>query len=312
MSQEQSVISNINESIQKGYENVKSTYESAKEGVSNTINSVTNNQGSPSFMNSNTLVAKFSFIIMIVIVFIILFRIGLALILYFTRPSTSPYIVKGLLNGGEKHTISQDPNIDGSVTVLRSNNESKGAEFSWSVWLYIDSVPDDDDKYKHIFNKGSNDYDVTTGTGIAKTNNAPGLYLGGRGPNKNALKIKMDSVKGGDVATEIEIDNIPLKKWVHVVIRLQNNILDVYVNGTIADRLILHHTPKQNYDDIHVNQGEFPGQMSDLRYFSRALNVFEINSILNNGPDLTSSSLSAVSGAGFYGYLSNMWYTSKV
>jgi hypothetical protein len=243
---------------------------------------------------------------MIVIVFIILFRIGLALILYFTRPSTSPYIVKGLLNGGEKHTISQDPNIDGSVTVLRSNNESKGAEFSWSVWLYITNI--EGDQYKNIFNKGSNDYDVTTG--IAKTNNAPGLYLGG--PKKNALKIKMDSVKGGDVATEIEIDNIPLKKWVHVVIRLQNNILDVYVNGTIADRLILHHTPKQNYDDVHVNQSEFPGQMSDLRYFSRALNVFEINSILNNGPDLTSSSLSAVSGAGFYGYLSNMWYTSKV
>ena len=307
MSQEQSVISNINESIQKGYENVKSTYESAKEGVSNTINSVTDNKGSPSFMESNTLVAKFSFIIMIVIVFIILFRIGLALILYFTRPSTSPYIVKGLLNGGEKHTISQDPNIDGSVTVLRSNNESKGAEFSWSVWLYITNI--EGDQYKNIFNKGSKDYDATTG--IAKTNNAPGLYLGG--PKKNALKIKMDSVKGGDVATEIEIDNIPLKKWVHVVIRLQNNILDVYVNGTIADRLILHHTPKQNYDDVYVNNNNgFPGKMSDLRYFSRALNVFEISSILNNGPDLTSSSLSAVSGAGFYGYLSNMWYTSKV
>lgn len=308
MSQEQSIISNINESIQKGYENVKSTYESAKEGVSNTINSVTNNQGSPSFMDSNTLVAKFSFIILIIIVFIILFRIGLALILYFTRPSTSPYIVKGLLNGSESHTISQDPNIDSSVTVLRSNNESKGAEFSWSVWLYIDSAPNNN-KYKHIFNKGSKDYDATTG--IAKTNNAPGLYLGG--PNKNALKIKMDSVKGGDVATEIEIDNIPLMKWIHVVIRLQNNILDVYVNGTIADRLILHHTPKQNYDDVYVNQGDSSyGHMSDLRYFSRALNVFEINSILNNGPDLTSSSLSAVSGAGFYGYLSNMWYTSKV
>lgn len=307
MSQEQSVISNINESIQKGYENVKSTYESAKEGVSNTINSVTNNQGSPSFMDSNTLVAKFSFIIMIIIVFIILFRIGLALILYFTRPSTSPYIVKGLLGGGEKHTISQDPNMDGSVTVLRSNNESKGAEFSWSVWLYIDSAPNDN-TYKHIFNKGSSDYNAD---GIANTNNAPGLYLGG--PNRNALKIKMDSVKGGDVATEIEIDNIPLKKWIHVVIRLQNNILDVYVNGTIADRLILHHTPKQNYDDVYVNNNSgFPGKMSDLRYFSRALNVFEINSILNNGPDLTSSSLSAVSGAGFYGYLSNMWYTSKV
>ena len=123
----------------------------------------------------------------------------------------------------------------------------------------------------------------------------------------------MDSVKADDPITSIEIDNIPIKKWVHVILRLQNNILDVYINGTVSKRLVLQHTPKQNFQDVNVNHNNgFSGHLSDLRYFDRALNVFEINGILNSGPNLTSSSLSAFNDTGFYGYLSNMWYSSHV
>ena len=85
-----------------------------------------------------------------------MFRIGLALILYFTRPSTSPYIVKGLLNGSEKQIISQDPNVDGSVTILRSNNESKSS--------YVKSLSDHYEKnclhpYK-VLKVKCDDYDL--------------------------------------------------------------------------------------------------------------------------------------------------------
>ena len=129
----------------------------------------------------------------------------------------------------------------------------------------------------------------------------------------NTLFIKMDSVKADDPITSIEIDNIPIKKWVHVILRLQNNILDVYINGTVSKRLVLQHTPKQNFQDVNVNHNNgFSGHLSDLRYFDRALNVFEINGILNSGPNLTSSSLSAFNDTGFYGYLSNMWYSTHV
>ena len=57
--------------------------------------------------------------------------------MYFNSPSKSPYLVKGLLNGNDNITVSQDPNVADSILVPRSNNESSGAEFTWSSWIYI-------------------------------------------------------------------------------------------------------------------------------------------------------------------------------
>ena len=48
------------------------------------------------------------------------------------------------------------------------------------------------------------------------------------------------------------ITNVPLQKWVHLAYRLQNTILDVYVNGIVQNRLQMSYAPKQNYYDITV------------------------------------------------------------
>ena len=95
----------------------------------------------------------------------------------------------------------------------------------------------------------------------------------------------MDSVKAPDSTSGnpniIDIDNVPLKKWVHVAIRAMNTKVDVYVNGIIASRLEMLDTPKQNYGDIYIAQnGGFMGKLSALRYYNRALNIFEINHIV--------------------------------
>jgi hypothetical protein len=46
-------------------------------------------------------------------------------------------VVKGLIDGKMGMVISQDPTKASSVTILRSNNENKGLEMTWSVWLYM-------------------------------------------------------------------------------------------------------------------------------------------------------------------------------
>jgi hypothetical protein len=124
----------------------------------------------------------------------------------------------------------------------------------------------------------------------------------------------MNTVSPNNVNEIIDINNIPIKKWVNAIIRLKNTVLDVYINGTIAKRLVLKNVAKQNYDDIFVCQnGGFIGKLSDLRYFNRALNIFEINSIVSSGPTTTTSSLTADQTAkGNYSYLSNLWYASKL
>jgi hypothetical protein len=82
---------------------------------------------------------------------------------------------------------------------------------------------------------------------------------------------------------------MPLNKWVNVIIRLENTTLDVYINGTIVKRHILSGVPKQNYGDVYVTMnGGFNGNLSNLRYWNYALDVGEIQSIINSGPNLKS------------------------
>jgi hypothetical protein len=196
-----------------------------------------------------------------------------------------------------------------SVPILRSNNRSSGIEFTWSVWLYLNDLNTSNIKFQHIFNKGDNKYNTTNN--LAEVNNAPGLYLN---PSDNTLHLVMNTVNAIDTNNVIEINNVPIRKWFNVVIRLQNNILDIYINGTISGRKVLENVPKQYYDTIYVCQnGGFAGKLADLRYFDSALNVFQINQIMNNGPNTSTSKLSDDQKAkGNYAYLSSSWYRSKM
>jgi hypothetical protein len=106
----------------------------------------------------------------------------------------------------------------------------------------------------------------------------------------------------------MDVQNIPIKDvWVNIMIRLQNKIMDIYVNGVITKRLVFNNVPIQNYDDVWVCQnGGFNGKLSNLRYFNHALNVFEINSIVSSGPNLYE-----MTGPHFVqNYLSNSWYST--
>ena len=92
-------------------------------------------------------------------------------------------------------------------------------------------------------------------------------------------------------------------RWFNLAVRMQNKIMDVYVNGVVAKRHVFKNVPKQNYGDIQV--GGFNGNLSDLRYFNAALNVFQINNIAMAGPNLTAANSSTDTK---FDYLSSSWY----
>lgn len=294
---------------------------SLRESLSNTVSDFSSKsigESSNDFLNSNTIVAKFVFLILVLIVFLILMNLGIFLIIYFTSPDKTPYIVKGLINGNSSRTIPQDPKKGNSVTIHRSNNEKEGIEFTWSVWLKRDSIEDSTVKYSHIFSKGN--FIPDSNDGSSKIGNAPGVYFETKlitgdsitlDSNTNELAIFMETVKPGaesmeSITEKILIEDVPLKRWFHLAIRVQNKIMDVYINGTVAKRVTFSNVPKQNYSDIHVaKNGGFNGQISDLRYFNSALNVFQIMNLVNSGPNLRSNDADKNRD---YTYLANTWY----
>ena len=312
--QNTSPFNTFNQSIQSGIQAVGEGYDQAKENLTSKFDEFSTEAAvgvgaTTGFLYSNTIIAKFAFIILVLIVFLFLMNLGISMISYFTRPSGSPYIINGMIDGTNDMIVSQDPKNTESKPIYKSNNESEGLEFTWSSWIYIDDLNKNDSKYQHIFSKGDGGFDPVTN--IASVNNAPGMYIS---PMTNKLHIIMDSVKAHDSSTSnpniIDIDNVPLKKWVHIAIRAMNTKIDVYVNGIIASRLEMLDTPKQNYGDIYISQnGGFMGKLSALRYYNRALNIFEINHIVSSGPNLSVvNNMGAQKG---FKYLSNYWYSSK-
>jgi len=318
-------VSNILANTEKSIvDSTKSVSQSLQNFGSQTGTSIANAE----FLSTNSIVAKTVFILLLLIVFLVLFKVGVFLMEYFFLPNQNPYVYgKGTIAGNTAFVISTNPNVSNHVQLPRSNNKSTGLEFTWSFWLSFtmsNISSGSPNVYHNIFNVGDAIYD--TSTGISKVNNAPGVYMiqdtQQDTTNNNAfsgyakLHILMDQESQSNTPT-IDIDNLPYNKWFHVAIRLENTVMDVYINGLLTQRTTFDAVPKQNFYDVNICQnGGFNGYMSNLQYFSRALNVFDINSIIFWGPDLTPATVNGkstnMSGLKTYDYLSSDWYFNKL
>jgi len=107
------------------------------------------------------------------------------------------------------------------------------------------------------------------------------------------------------IEEKIVIEDVPLNKWINVVIRVNNLNLDVFVNGSIVVRHVFSGPVKQNYGDVFVSANNgFDGMMSNLRYFNSALNPVEISNIVRVGPNMCTDEANAE----YPPYFSSRWY----
>ena len=322
-------IGETTENVQKSLTDTVSNLGSKVSSIGDTLGKTLDDFSSTSaadagkeFLEANTIVAKFSFVIIVLIGFLFLMRLGMIVLSYIFSPSKSPYLVEGVLSGNSAKTIVQDPRTN-DKTVFLSENEPSGLEMTYSVWLNLNGI-ENTTRLNHIFNKGSidtaGDFETASPTenSINKTYNAPGLYVYRNSEGGNNLRVYMDSyIKTSDIdnlkeqVKSVDIINVPIKKWVNVVIRVENRVMDVYVNGTLTKRMDLESIPRQNFSDVYLCQnGGFAGSLSDLRYFNKSLNVFQINGIVGQGPNLKTSAESDTENKYPY-YLSPNWYSSN-
>lgn len=264
------------------------------------------------FSESNSLISKVAFLLLVIFGFIIALRLGITLLSAIFKRGQNPHLINGMVDATQSLVINQNPSVKGAKTVPRSINQSGGIEFTWSVWIYVNGIDTSGNRFnssssgvhRHIFSKGTDSF---LPNGLNFPNNAPGLYLT---PYKNELLLLMNT---NDVINEeIRIPDIPLNKWVNVIIRCVNTTLDVYINGIITKSTNLSGVPKQNYGNVYVAMnGGFNGYISNLWYFSRALNSSDIQRIAFRGPT-TKTNTSNTSSSGlqlrYPNYLSLRWY----
>lgn len=244
-------------------------------------------------LEADSIFAKLVFLILIIFVFLLLLRIGTSIIFYLFQPDVSPHLIDGMVDAQQMLIFKQNT----PAIIQRSENATSGIEFTWSIWLNIHKL-NNVNVYQHIFHKGNSNL---AQNGLNFPNNAPGLYIK---PDTNELVVIMNTFNV--INEEIDIPNIPLNKWINVIIRCRENILDVYVNGTITRSINLSGVPKQNYGDVYVAQnGGFQGNISNLWYYNYALGTAEIQNIVTRGPN---TYMAGPSISNTTDYLSLRWF----
>jgi hypothetical protein len=221
------------------------------------------------------------------------------------------YTMKDAIN------ISQNPNVAGSKPIHLSENERTGIEFSYSFYLYVDPASFRQEfGLLHIFHKGySSQFPLL----------APGVYMRS---DTNTLRVYMNTYKTWN--NYVEVENIPVGKWVHVVVVCKELSLEIYINGNLAKKLPFEgFAPYQNYEDIccfsqrritmknsivpSTDQNGFDvfgcmkGMISRLNYFSYALCYAEIQQLMNEGP--SSKMDSSLNTTNIPPYLNDTWWS---
>jgi hypothetical protein len=128
---------------------------------------------------------------------------------------------------------------------------------------------------------------------------APGLFVDGK---VNTLRLVMNSSTKWD--NSVEIPNVPVGKWFHLVIILKGKYLDAYVNGNVTVRHQFAVVPKLNFGNVYVMSqirlptgaagapkdlgikvdGPMKGMVSRLKYYAYALNYSQIDELYREGP----------------------------
>lgn len=286
--------------------------------ITDTMNTFTSpaevNTTDSGFLNSNGIVAKIVFLILVIVIFLVLFFLIVKLIGYFSAPSAFPMLVNGQIQGSQTKQIVQNPADSSSKLIARSNNQTTGIEFTWSVWLNFQGSTSTT-QYSPAFVKG--DVSKPSNSPYCSINHGPGVYFGMKGTqSENQLFILMDTID--TPATQnpelvINVSNgIITDNYFHLAIRCQSTYIDIYINGNIIIRKNLPNVPKQNYYDVVACPSPgFNGLLSNLQYFNKALSVIEINRIVQSGPNTSLLNQKAFNPSSINA-ISTSWFSSFI
>lgn len=303
--------SNLGDKIGKTTDDIKQNIQNKVSNTTNKVKGLTATQEASKavgvvqeFMQANSAISKFVAVVLSILVFYILFNIGVHLMSKIFMPANDAKVVDGLIPSNTQIIVSANPNITASVPILRSVNQNQGLEFTWNFWYFIKDVTTLTGNGL-IFSKGKPQTSQTQFLGVC-----PGAYiskLGDRVQMIVAMNTMLDPSLNNTGVEQIVIKDIPLNKWVHCSIRVQNLSVDVYINGVMTQRKNLQTLPNQNYQDTYVgDQNGFNGFISSLHYYSRALNYDEIQNDFVKGPNMKLQGQD--NQVNYKDYLAMKWY----
>jgi hypothetical protein len=187
------------------------------------------------------------------IAFWVLFLAALVFFWWYSQsaaPADQVNIVVGSQSGKESKAVSP--------AMPRSFNQPEGLTYSYSGWVLVNDFGAGYGKRRTIFKVGDD---------------SPALYIDS---TSNSFIV---SIKTFGANETILIPSIPALKWLHVGIVVDQQAVDIYINGTLRQHHTLGQLPKQDgLPTIQMGPG-WDGVLAKLTYYARALRPTEIKRI---------------------------------
>jgi hypothetical protein len=163
----------------------------------------------------------------------------------------------------------------------RSFNQPEGATFSYSMWILVKDFTTGYGTQRRVFSQGD----------------CPGVYLDS---TSNGLIIYVDTFGSKE---SILIPNISAMKWIHLAIVVNQQAVDVYINGTLRQHHTLGQLPNQSEEPAIIGPG-WNGVVGRVVYYARSLTNAEVRKLSKEPPPPDMTPKPAIPN-----YFSMLWYT---
>ena len=170
------------------------------------------------------------------------------------------------------------------ASLLPSFNQSHGRVYSYTGWVLFKDFTQGWGTPRTIFSKGG----------------APSLTLDA---TSNSLIV---SVKTYGSTDTILIPNIPAMKWIHFAIVVDQQAVDVYINGTLRQHHTLTQLPDLTEDPVTTGPN-WNGYIGQLVYWRKALSYAEISTMASQPPPKLPEE-----AVGKNGYFDITWYIGRL
>jgi len=198
-----------------------------------------------------------------------------------------PYTLQNIQDGQTASTISASSLATNGSNVPSSN-------FAYSIWFYINDWNYRYGEAKVIFGRmgASSGTDQGSVSGVGGLDPCPAVVLGAV---ENNLSVSLGCYPGVDqeptttggntVVHTCTIANVPIQKWVNLVVSVYGRTMDLYIDGKLVRTCLLPGVASiNNSSNVYVTpSGGFNGWTSKFQYYPNSLNPQDAWNIYSQG-----------------------------
>lgn len=235
-----------------------------------------------SFKETSIFTKVFIGVIILIIIAVLIFWIITVFRSKINYNQNNPILLSGEFNAD----TSQQPKKTYIIPNLPTPLDGK--LFSYSLWINISDYVNKFGHFKNILSRSNEQSDINTTINPGdntEISQSPGIYLDASATNLLVYTDIVSNDSGFKHDTPCIVPNIPLNKWIHIIYVLNQNSVDLYINGKLERSCVINGIPYiKSMNKLYIcKDSGFNGKIAQIQYFTKALSPNDVSQLYYNG-----------------------------